>query len=130
MIVHYIILFRKGAAFGVKYVWGFTIALIGLLVVANAIPVEVGGVFFLVLATVFMRIVGIPGQLTAEYHDFFLNNVHTHFTHVNAIGWFFQYPYDKALGYEVGYYMSTNVDLDANANFWAMDGLASLRLLF
>ena len=75
------------------------------------------------------RTIGNGGLMTYKYFDFFSNNPNTHFSHINIINKITNnYPYkDSMVGQVVGreYWGST---MNANANFWATDGLASLGL--
>ena len=74
-----------------------------------------------------MRTIGNGGSLTRHYHDFFLSHPHTYYSHVNVVNLFTNsYPFkDLSIGQVVGreYY---SYDMNANANFWATDGIASL----
>jgi hypothetical protein len=77
----------------------------------------------------FQRTLGTPGLLNYLYYIFFSNNTLTYFSHINIINNILGiYPYkDQGLGFVIGnaYY---GPEMNANANFWAMDGLASLGL--
>jgi len=77
---------------------------------------------------VFMRTLAIPGMLTGLYYDFFLSHPRTHYSHVHGVNLLISYPFDKDLGRTVGFEYSGNPDLNANAHFWAVDGLAALGL--
>lgn len=76
-----------------------------------------------------MRTLGMPGVLFSDYLAFFSKNPVTHYSHINIINAFTrQYPYgDSSLGQVIGNYNSTNAN--ANANFWATDGVAADGLL-
>ena len=71
------------------------------------------------------RTVGNGGSLTKYYYDFFQNNPNTYFSHINFINSIGDYyPYQQELGVVVGnYYWG---DANANANFWATDGIAAI----
>lgn len=75
------------------------------------------------------RTIGNGGLLTYKYFDFFSTNPNTYFSHINIINKITNnYPYeDSMVGQVVGreYWGPT---MNANANFWATDGLASLGL--
>jgi hypothetical protein len=79
-----------------------------------------------VVALVFMRTYGMVGALTGIYHDFFSNNPITYFSHVNAVRLFIDYPYPTSIGETIG--ASMGLDMNANANFFATDGLESAGL--
>lgn len=73
---------------------------------------------------IFVRIFGMSGLLSGWYHDFFSQFPLTYFTQITVLSKIFKYPYQMSLGEEVGaFYMSKG--LDANAHFWASDGLSS-----
>jgi hypothetical protein len=83
---------------------------------------------FNVLSSLFMmRTVGNGGSLTKHYHDFFIDNPKTYYSHINIINYFTRsYPYNEdALGQVVGKEYWSD-DMNANANFWATDGIAAL----
>lgn len=83
--------------------------------------------FSIFSALLWMRTIGNGGLLTSLYHDFFQTNPLTYYTNVNFINALTQsYPYGtKGVGQVVGaYYYSS--EMNANANFWATDGIASL----
>lgn len=72
-----------------------------------------------------MRTIGNGGYLTKYYHDFFLENPITYYSHINIINAITgAYPYKKILGEVVGHHYWN--DADTNANFWATDGFAAL----
>lgn len=120
------ILRDKGASFGLKISW--TCALLTLVLYMGR---SLGGddsLFFVLLSLVFMRTFGSSGLTTAWYHDFFLRNPLTYYSHIKGISWFVLYPYNNPLGIEVGSFYSGNPTLDDNAHFWATDGLAAWGL--
>jgi hypothetical protein len=77
-----------------------------------------------------MRTLSIGGLLNVMYFNFFSSHPYTYFSHVNIINFFTGiYPYgNKGLGQVVGSYFLSD-DLNANANFWATDGIASLGVV-
>ena len=89
-----------------------------------------GGFFFVLAALVLVRTVGNGGQITMTYDDFFATHPHTVYTHLNLIKKFTgAYPYgDLDLGQVIGQYYYS-LDMNANANFWASDGIGALGLL-
>jgi hypothetical protein len=76
------------------------------------------------VALVFMRTYGITGALTGAYAGFFETHPHTIFSHISIVSLFVRYPFEQSLGQEVGYSL-VGRPLDANANFFATDGIAS-----
>lgn len=100
-------------------------ALIGVL----SVTAILGTVAFVVSAVVLMRTIGNGGQLTSAYYDYFRAHVQTGYSHVNGLSLFTRpYPYGTlGIGQVVGeYYWSPF--MNANANFWATDGIAALGL--
>jgi hypothetical protein len=90
---------------------------------------DTSGVFFVISSLLLMRTVGTAGLLTTRYYDFFASHPQTAYTHVNlvkmATG---AYPYGNLqVGQVVGQYYFAE-SMNANANFWAMDGIAALGL--
>ena len=87
-------------------------------------------IYFYIPSMLFMRTIGNGGLLNFWYFDFFSNHPITYFSHVNIINFFTNnYKYGEiGLGKVVGthYWSST---MNANANFWATDGIASLGLI-
>jgi hypothetical protein len=73
-----------------------------------------------------MRIFTVPGLNTSIYSDFFATHPLTYFSHVNLIGKFIQYPYDRSVGEVVGSYYLNSSEVNANAHLWATDGIAAL----
>lgn len=74
----------------------------------------------------FLRTIGNGGLLNFWYYDFFANHPFTYFSHINFINFLGNgYPYgNDGLGKVVGTYYWAS-DMNANANFWATDGIAS-----
>lgn len=85
---------------------------------------------FWISSLVLMRTIGVGGLLTRTYYDFFLTHPHTSYTNIKLIGMITgAYPYGTlAVGQVVGQYYWSG-DMNANANFWATDGIASLGLI-
>jgi len=84
---------------------------------------------FLVSAILINRTIGNGGLLAMKYYEFFSFHPRTAYSHVNGINLFTKpYPYgDQILGQVVGqHYWS--VLTNANASFWATDGIAAIGL--
>jgi len=82
----------------------------------------------IVSAVVLSRTVGNGGVLTMWYYNFFLTHPYTYYSHINIINFFTGiYPYKAGLGLTVGNYFWDDT-MDANANFWATDGVAAFGL--
>lgn len=78
-------------------------------------------------AILWMRTIGNGGSLTLHYHYFFDMYPNTYFSHLNIVNAFTNaYPFGNlSLGQAVGKeYWSDK--MNANANFWATDGLAAM----
>ena len=102
----------------------YGVGLIGLIAIFLSVPKKL----FILSAVVLMRTIGIGGLLTYQYNEFFKKNPLTYLSHVNVINAITHaYPYNDALGFVVSkQYVSAEVN--ANANFWATDGIAGFGL--
>jgi hypothetical protein len=123
--IFYFFLIRPAAITSTRL--GVLVGLSCLLPLA-AIPL-VGGAIdslgYALVAIVFMRTYGMAGALTGVYSQFFLEHPLTYYSHINIVKLFVPYPYEKSIGQEVGFDMSGG-PLNANANFWATDGIAAM----
>lgn len=119
------ILKRREDWFALKFTWGCA-GVLFCLFLASSID---SGVATWVLSLVLMRTFGNSGLMTAWYSDFFQRNPITHYAHVTGVNWILPYPYVNPLGIEVGSFYSGDPTLDANAHFWATDGLAAWGVL-
>src|SRR4029079_18737998 len=117
---------RDCASFGLKITW--SCALLTLVLYLGRSIVGPDSLSFWLLSLVFMRTFGTPGLNTAWYQDFFLRNPLTYYSHIKGVNWFVVYPFHNPLGIEVGSFYSNDPTLDANAHFWATDGLAAWGL--
>lgn len=85
--------------------------------------------YFMISAVILMRTFGISGLLTYQYNEFFKANPHTYYSHINVVNFVTgNYPYDQDLGFVVSSYFFES-DNNANANFLATDGIASLGMI-
>jgi len=77
----------------------------------------------------FLRTIGNAGVLNFWYYDFFSTHDYTYFSHLNIINYLFNgYKFgNEGLGKIVGSYY-WGASMNANANFWATDGIASLGI--
>ncbi|HUK22937.1 MAG TPA: hypothetical protein VLV49_00055 [Terriglobales bacterium] len=123
----YLLLRKNTAAFGLKLVWGTALAFF-LLYLGRSWGDASENLFYWALSLVFMRTFGMPGLLTEWYREFFQRNPLTYYSHLKVVNSFLHYPYANPLGIEVGWFFSGEPTLDANAHFWATDGLAALGL--
>ena len=77
---------------------------------------------------IFMRSFGIVGAMTGQFMMFFAQHPHTWYSHVHFVDIFIKYPYREQLGMVVGETLNAP-ELDANANFFATDGIAAAGIL-
>ena len=87
-------------------------------------------IVYLVSSIFIMRTISIGGLLNLKYYEYFTTHPHTYLSHLNIVdGLTGLYPYgSKGLGQVVGsYYWGDK--MNANANFWATDGIASFGIL-
>ena len=82
------------------------------------------------VAVIFMRSFAIQGAMTGVYLDFFADSPYTYYSHLNIINNLIEYPYNAPLGIVVGEYLMGTTSINANANFWATDVIASVVGLF
>jgi hypothetical protein len=120
----YLTLRRGATLFGLKVTWGCVLLFLALYLVRSVDE----GVFSWALSIVLMRTFGNSGLMTGWYSDFFQRNPLTHYSHITGVSWLLPYPYVNPLGIEVGSHYSGDPTLDANAHFWATDGLAAWGL--
>jgi len=73
-----------------------------------------------------MRAFCITGVMMAFYATFFLAHPLTHFSHILIMRIFIHYPYPDSVGEVIGRYIVPGAVFDANASFWATDGMAAL----
>jgi hypothetical protein len=87
------------------------------------------GVGVLASAILLQRTVGNGGQITMTYYDFFSFHPTTGYAHVNLVRAFMGgYPYGGlSVGEVIGQYYYAPL-MNANANFWATDGIAAMGL--
>lgn len=126
----YIILNLKRKSF-------FVVLTIILIAFSQAILLWVDNPIVFIIASVFLiRTLSMAGLLSAQYLTFFLEHPYTNYAHINFINYITgAYPYgDTPLGIAVGnffmpYYDETSPIVNANAGFWATDGIAANGLL-
>ncbi|WP_418314679.1 hypothetical protein [Piscinibacter sakaiensis] len=124
-VFYYVCLRRDNISW--RGIAGISIALLSSpLIMEIFIGGESSPVYDGVVALVYMRTFGMVGVLTGIYYDFFLYNPFTLYSHINIIGTFFEYPYNASVGEVIG--ASMGIDANANANFFATDGIAAAGL--
>lgn len=100
--------------------------------IAILLPVTVaaeGGIVYTAGSVLLLRTIGNGGQLTSAYYEFFSQYPQTLYSHLNIVNAVTRsYPYGEfGLGNVIGRYFWRD-DVNANANFWATDGIAALGL--
>jgi hypothetical protein len=87
------------------------------------------GLVFIASSLLVSRALGNGGLLTVYYYDFFTFHPQTDYSHVTGVSAVTHpYPYGSTgLGNVIGTFY-WNADLNANASFWATDGLAAMGL--
>jgi hypothetical protein len=84
---------------------------------------------FMLNSVLLSRTIGNGGLLTYWYDVFFENHQNTFYSHINVINAVTGlYPYDRELGLVVGGAF-WDEKMNANANFWATDGIAGAGLI-
>ena len=106
------------------------IALGGILLPLGIITLygyTINGTIDILVSQSLRRVFGNPGMIIGFYSEFFDSHNLTYFTHLGPIRWFFDYPYNElTIGQVVGFYTAGTTAYNANANFWATDGIAAL----
>lgn len=119
----FILMRRSGRDFGVRLL-GATLALLGLLVVISFFS-HANIILRYAISILFSRTFANGGYTTGLYSGFFQTHPLTYLSNVHGISFFVHYPYSQPLGLVIGYGEVGSPTLDANAHFWAMDGLAA-----
>jgi hypothetical protein len=89
------------------------------------------GFLFNLASSTLMRSFALPGLAIAQYQYFFEHFPHTHLGHVHGVNLLLGDPYQMPLGLEIGNFYTDVVGgriQDANANFFAFDGIAGFGL--
>ena len=128
ILAFYWLLRGRRFSFGVKMVWATAVMFAALALIFILVDCDPGPLVAVPFWLILMRTFGNGGLMTAQYYDFFSHNPHTYFSHVKGINWFVHYPYPDAIGWNIGYAYTGNLTFDANAHFWAGDGLAGMGL--
>ncbi|TKD48563.1 MAG: hypothetical protein E5W98_00700 [Mesorhizobium sp.] len=124
----YFFVLRRGAVSTPRLAFGFaalTSSAFAILLVTGYEPV---GAAMDAVALIYMRTLGIQGAMTGVYADVFSGNPLTYWSHINIINMIVAYPYKVPLGYVVGASLVGGTGFNANANFWATDGVAAYGL--
>lgn len=95
------------------------------------VGVRTEGLVFNLATITLVRSFSIPGVEIGEYQYFFGHFPHTYFSHIHGINLLVSNPYSLSLGQEIGYFYggTSNGRIgNANADFFAMDGIAGFGL--
>jgi hypothetical protein len=76
-------------------------------------------------ALIYMRTYGVAGTLPGIYAEFFSKNPLTYYSHINIISLFVEKPYED-VGEQIGASVFGSDGMQANAGFWATDGIAAM----
>jgi hypothetical protein len=105
----------------------FTSIAFGLMIIINSVDTDEDVILREVVALIYMRTFCMTGVLTGMYADFFLSHPLTYYSHINVVQVLIPYPYAAQVGQEIGLYLSPGaLRFNANASFWATDGLAAM----
>lgn len=121
----YFVVRKFASSAAVRVPFGMALACI---VLAAGSAKVIGGIIFSFATMLLFRTLAIPGIEMAEYYDFFHRFPNTFYSQVTGVDWFVKYPYKLSLGREVSAQYLGNSVANANASFFAMDGIASLGL--
>ena len=128
-ILGFYLLFRvRFFLFAHKLTFGILTLVGGLCLSWRIVDGDPGPIHVLVLFVVLMRTLSMEGLLTAQYHYFFQRNPFTYYSHIKGVNLLVHYPYQFSLGQEIGVAFAGTTDMDANAHFWATDGIGSMGL--
>lgn len=116
---------KYGSSIAARLSFGLTPTCI---VLAAGSAKVIGGIAFSIATMVLFRTLAIPGIEMAEYYDFFNHFPKTFYSQVTGVNWLLTNPYKLSLGREVSAQYLGNSVPNANASFFAMDGIASLGL--
>ncbi|HEX9456904.1 MAG TPA: hypothetical protein VF935_04670, partial [Candidatus Acidoferrum sp.] len=123
-ILGFYLLFRvRFFLFAHKLTFGILTLVGGLCLSWRIVDGDPGPIHVLVLFVVLMRTLSMEGLLTAQYHYFFQRNPFTYYSHIKGVNLLVHYPYQFSLGQEIGVAFAGTTDMDANAHFWATDGI-------
>ncbi|MNY30491.1 hypothetical protein D3C86_1646020 [compost metagenome] len=87
-----------------------------------------GTVFFFIGSLYFLRTMSMGGLLMLQYYQFFSTHSYTFYSHIRVLRNILDYPYKLELGQEIGVFFYNDETMNANANFWATDGIAAMGL--
>ena len=124
------------AAFGVarnrvppaRLAIGAALLMVAVLLLLQFTDYSPTGLALVTLSQVYMRALAIQGALVGVYADFFTNQPRTLGSHITGFDAIVAYPYDAPLGIIIGKHLIGGAGFNANANFWATDGIAGFGI--
>lgn len=106
--------------------FGVLATTLGAVIVGLTWLAPLGNLAMVVGSLLLYRTIGNGGAMTKLYYEFFGFHQQTAYSHVSGINRLVHYPYgDLVVGQVVGQFYFTP-DMNANANFWATDGIAAM----
>jgi len=119
--------YRK--TFGVRFTVFLLVLCVLLMMGTGAISnSENSGILFLIGGMFFLRTLSMGGLLLFQYFSFFQTHPNTYLSHIRVLRNVLGYPYKLEIGQEIGVFFYGDEKMNANANFWATDGIASFGL--
>ncbi|RWK37343.1 hypothetical protein [Mesorhizobium sp.] len=125
MFGFYFFALKKGRISTPRIAFGFAALAGSIFAILKATNYEPDGIVLDLASLIYMRTLGIQGAMTGVYADVFSHNPITYWSHINIINQIVSYPYREPLGYVVGMKLVGGTGFNANANFWATDGVAA-----
>ena len=123
--VHFVV--RRSMRHAAHALMAAFIALLLMFQAAIAISDRDNGAVLMV-ETVVMRSLAIPGLLTAEYHDYFADHPRLHLANTKPFNWILPNPLEQEVIFAITSYYTGNYESTSNAHFWAQDGIANFGL--
>lgn len=125
---YFFVLNNKAHIAPARLAFGFAALTFSALAILIATDYQPVGTAMDAVALIYIRTLGIQGAMTGVYADVFSHNPFTYWSHVNIINLLIDYPYKVPLGYVAGTDLIGGTGFNANANFWATDGVAAYGL--
>lgn len=115
--------------FGIDRIFSTLASVLSISIITLVILTKPDTLMFMISSVFMMRTISIGGISNVNYYDFFLTHPNTYFSHVGIINKITgYYPYGNiSIGETIGFFLF-DTDVNANANFWATDGIASFGI--
>ena len=101
---------------------GGLLASLALIVAFGSRP---DGLLGVIMSQSLLRFYGNPGAQIGIYAQFFSIYEYTYYSHLAPVSLFYAYPFHEPLGKMIGWYWVNAYGYNANASFWATDGIAA-----